>query len=257
MSDRAGAVEIPRKLRARAKTLAPRFVGARAKLAEEKVGFLQDENVTLRELMPYERQFGERKVLSKGYFEPKVIEDLEGLSKNKGRRETDALLPRARALIFIDMDDFKLLNDDLGHLAGDLALDAFVTALRETVRGVDLLGRFGAGDEFGVWMKGVSVAELKKILIEKRGENGTTELGILYEVRRRMSEIVDERKGELPEEVAKKWKPDERGRYFDFTEGVSIREVESGEDPPEVFKGMTNMAERLMQKLKDEKKVGR
>jgi len=54
---------------------------------------------------------------------------------------------RPYALVMIDMDRFKQLNDTLGHAAGDAALCRLVEALRPCVRNVDRLGRLG-GEEF-------------------------------------------------------------------------------------------------------------
>ena len=51
------------------------------------------------------------------------------------------------ALFFIDLDDFKSINDAHGHRAGDAALVAVARALQGALRGDDALGRFG-GDEF-------------------------------------------------------------------------------------------------------------
>ena len=51
------------------------------------------------------------------------------------------------SLLLIDLDRFKKINDGLGHLVGDRALIACADAIRHTVRGEDLVGRFG-GDEF-------------------------------------------------------------------------------------------------------------
>jgi|GEM_PF-493294 len=51
------------------------------------------------------------------------------------------------ALFFVDLDDFKLINDSQGHRAGDAALVAVARALQAALRGDDAIGRFG-GDEF-------------------------------------------------------------------------------------------------------------
>ena len=56
---------------------------------------------------------------------------------------------RAIRLLFLDLDDLKGINDNLGHAAGDAALREFAEILKETFRGSDIVGRLG-GDEFCV-----------------------------------------------------------------------------------------------------------
>ena len=54
---------------------------------------------------------------------------------------------RPMTVMMIDVDQFKLINDTFGHKAGDNVLIAVAAAMHETLRTVDILGRFG-GDEF-------------------------------------------------------------------------------------------------------------
>lgn len=62
------------------------------------------------------------------------------------------------ALVMIDLDRFKELNDTLGHHAGDLLLRAFGPRLQEVVRGADTVARLG-GDEFAILLTDVADVE--------------------------------------------------------------------------------------------------
>jgi diguanylate cyclase len=65
------------------------------------------------------------------------------------------------ALLFIDLDHFKKINDHYGHDAGDKALATVAARLKESVRVTDVVARYG-GDEFVVLLKGArAVAEVR------------------------------------------------------------------------------------------------
>jgi diguanylate cyclase (GGDEF)-like protein len=57
------------------------------------------------------------------------------------------------ALLLLDLDRFKLLNDNLGHAAGDAALRHVAQVLRGALRGGDVAARVG-GEEFALWLPG-------------------------------------------------------------------------------------------------------
>ena len=63
------------------------------------------------------------------------------------------------ALFMLDLDDFKSINDTLGHTLGDKALLLTAHTLREAFRDSDILGRAG-GDEFLVFLSGTNSLEL-------------------------------------------------------------------------------------------------
>jgi diguanylate cyclase (GGDEF)-like protein len=54
-------------------------------------------------------------------------------------------------LVYADLDDFKKLNDTLGHAVGDECLARFVREVRRVIRGDDVLARLG-GDEFAIYL---------------------------------------------------------------------------------------------------------
>jgi diguanylate cyclase (GGDEF)-like protein len=66
------------------------------------------------------------------------------------------------AVMLLDLDHFKRVNDTLGHLSGDRALKAVAEALKRELRGYDAVARFG-GEEFVVFLNDVSLADARQV----------------------------------------------------------------------------------------------
>ena len=62
----------------------------------------------------------------------------------------------------IDMDDFKNINDDYGHLKGDEVLQSFSEIARQNIRKQDIIGRFG-GEEFMMVLPGAGIRQVSMI----------------------------------------------------------------------------------------------
>lgn len=89
-----------------------------------------------------------------------------------GRRLSQALQSaRAQnnqhALLYLDLDQFKIVNDTCGHLAGDQLLIQLTTLLQDTMRDSDTLGRLG-GDEFGVILQNCPLDQARTIAEQLR-----------------------------------------------------------------------------------------
>jgi diguanylate cyclase (GGDEF)-like protein/PAS domain S-box-containing protein len=70
------------------------------------------------------------------------------------------------AVLFIDLDRFKVINDTLGHRIGDLILVAFADRVRRTVKEHDIIARQG-GDEFIIVMSGFTAEEAPRLAAER------------------------------------------------------------------------------------------
>jgi diguanylate cyclase (GGDEF)-like protein/PAS domain S-box-containing protein len=89
------------------------------------------------------------------------------LNRREFERRLDRCLDSARlegrqhALLYLDLDEFKVVNDTCGHLAGDEMLKQVTALLRSFMRKSDTLARLG-GDEFGVLLEDIDLAHARE-----------------------------------------------------------------------------------------------
>jgi diguanylate cyclase (GGDEF)-like protein len=118
-------------------------------------------------------------------------------------RPGDGSHPSQAAVIFIDVNDFKMVNDTLGHAAGDELLVAISGRLSDCVRPTDTLARLG-GDEFAILLQGgASQAQTIEIAerIDRRMEERFSIAGELHLVRVSIGIALGETGGVTSEEL--------------------------------------------------------
>jgi diguanylate cyclase (GGDEF)-like protein len=106
-----------------------------------------------------ERKIAEAKINHLARFDPltglpnrNVLRDRMELALNQWRPDNMC------AIHFIDLDQFKQVNDTLGHTRGDMLLEAVAHRLRENIRDADVISRFG-GDEFVILQAPIKTLE--------------------------------------------------------------------------------------------------
>jgi diguanylate cyclase (GGDEF)-like protein len=109
-------------------------------------------------------------LFNRRYFATRIEEEIE-----RARRYSLEL-----SLLLIDVDDFKRLNDELGHLAGDYLLRQIAEVLKRSVRVFDVCTRYG-GEEFAILMPGSGVNNALVVAerIRSRVEQASREAGPL------------------------------------------------------------------------------
>lgn len=112
-------------------------------------GFVVSLTTRVRTLLYREREIASHDALT-GLLNRRSFFEVGEAEVGRSRRYGHPL-----AVAFLDLDDFKLLNDSQGHEAGDRALKAVAAALSGSLRTTDRLARLG-GDEFAVLLPEIS-----------------------------------------------------------------------------------------------------
>jgi diguanylate cyclase (GGDEF)-like protein len=126
------------------------------RISGEPIG--EDFSVTLIDIT--QRKRNEDKMLADALRDP-----LTGMLNRRGFEKEGKKSVRAHptgAVLYLDLNQFKSINDRFGHQAGDALLKAFGHRLEFCLRPEDILGRLG-GDEFAIVLPGVSVEDAKHI----------------------------------------------------------------------------------------------
>jgi len=90
-------------------------------------------------------------LLNRRAFDEELLRRVQRLNRDR----------RRGALLYLDLDNFKAVNDRRGHAVGDEALRHVADILRGNTRGIDLVARLG-GDEFAVWLENLSEVDAAK-----------------------------------------------------------------------------------------------
>jgi diguanylate cyclase (GGDEF)-like protein/PAS domain S-box-containing protein len=130
-------------------------------------------DATLRGIVLNLRDVSERKRLEQQLVHQAFHDPLTGLANRALFRDrvSHAIAVAHRhqkglAVLFVDLDDFKKVNDGLGHAAGDRLLLAAAERFRSCARAVDTVARLG-GDEFAILLEGIIGPEDYSAIIDR------------------------------------------------------------------------------------------
>ena len=158
---------------------------------EQDIEKLHKELERLKSLVFYDHLTG---VLNRLGFKEEAEKALRAVAFRRTEIERRIGFQIPFSIIFLDIDDFKKINDAEGHLKGDKVLKTVAGILQARLRGSDIFGRWG-GEEFVVALLGGNLEVARKVAedlrasVEKRGV--TISLGIAgFSQEKNLDEII-------------------------------------------------------------------
>jgi diguanylate cyclase (GGDEF)-like protein/PAS domain S-box-containing protein len=140
---------------------------------ETKFSFIRDKNQRTLHILGVMRDITERKRMEEQLNYMATHDTLTGLPNRLmfSQLLSQAILSAQRnkrqlAVLFIDLDRFKAINDSLGHEAGDRLLKEIARRFKRSLRAVDVVGRLG-GDEFVIFIEEVKEFRQVEIVAHK------------------------------------------------------------------------------------------
>lgn len=149
----------------------------RAATEHEQIDF-KDVNFNELQMIAHaaNKMIRERKIIDEQIRKISITDGLTDVYNHQhilDRLQEEMMIPdRALSIVLLDLDDFKKINDIYGHVVGDEILRKVANAIKEALRGDDMVGRYG-GEEFLLILPGASVdiaaevAERVRLAVEK------------------------------------------------------------------------------------------
>ena len=120
------------------------------------------ENHILRHLLLLSAHDPLTGLYNRRYTRKKLAELVEKEKSRQAAIQKGINIPTVNAILMIDIDDFKIINDKYGHLVGDAVIMAFAQTLKDATHLLDLICRWG-GEEFLILFEKINPADLKSI----------------------------------------------------------------------------------------------
>ena len=163
-------------------TLAVYWRGLEREATDRELALLEELATRAGPAIENARRFGEARQLAD-------LDALTGLHNRRYFHETLARecsrahrYDRKLALVVVDIDDFKSINDRIGHLSGDSVLAAVAERIQSVVRSADVACRVG-GDEFAVILPESSMADAEQLYRRIQFAVGSRPLGPFERIR--------------------------------------------------------------------------